>query len=161
VLQVKDGVIDTLKGFYEIETQLLEVVRNTVADALKATGAVAGDAISVTKDVLKGAVSGTEEVGTGLLLSVKSLAKGIVMGVGDVGSDVLAVARETIRGIGWIPPRWGCRMGSNSVCASPERSPATRMCSSWTNPVPRWILWPRHGSRISSRPCEDSTPSSS
>ena len=35
---VKDGVIGTLKGIYQVENELLSVVRNTVADTLKATG---------------------------------------------------------------------------------------------------------------------------
>ena len=95
---VKEGVLSSLKGISEIETQIVTLVRNTVSDTLKASGSVADETVNVTKEVLHGTFKAVEEVGTGLLLSSKSVAKGIVMGVSDVGGDVLSVAKQVIKG---------------------------------------------------------------
>ncbi|MGA2228563.1 MAG: MucR family transcriptional regulator, partial [Syntrophobacteraceae bacterium] len=95
---VKEGVISSLKGINEIETQIVTLVRNTVSDTLKATGSMAVETVNVTKDVLQGTFKAAEEVGTGFLLSSRSVAKGIVMGVSDVGGDVLSVAKQVVEG---------------------------------------------------------------
>jgi predicted transcriptional regulator len=95
---VKEGVLSSLKGINEIETQIATLVRNTVSDTLKATGSVADETLNVAKEVLQGTFKAVEEVGTGLLLSSKSVAKGLIMGVSDVGGDVLSVAKLVIKG---------------------------------------------------------------
>jgi hypothetical protein len=95
---VKEGVLSSLKGINEIETQIVTLVRNTVSDTLKATCSVADETVNVTKEVLQGTLKAVEEVGTGLLLSSKSVAKGVIMGVNDVGGNVLSVAKQVIKG---------------------------------------------------------------
>ncbi len=82
---VKEGIVGSLKGISEIETEIVNLVRSTVSNALKATGAVASDSVAVTRDVIKGTLQATEEVGTGLIVSTKSVTKGVVLGVRDVG----------------------------------------------------------------------------
>jgi len=53
-LQVKEGIIGSLKGINEIEAEIVGLVRNTVSVALKASGSIAHESIDVTKDVIKG-----------------------------------------------------------------------------------------------------------
>jgi hypothetical protein len=74
---VKDGIVGSLKGLQEIESQIVSLAKNTATDVLKATGAVANETLNTSKDLIKGTISATQDVGTGLLTGVKSVAKGI------------------------------------------------------------------------------------
>lgn len=94
---VKVGVIRSLHGIYEIETEIVYLVRHTVADSLKTAGSLTAEAGSITKDVVTGAIRATEEVGTGLILSTKSVVKGALIGVNDIGGDVLSVIDPTVK----------------------------------------------------------------
>ena len=73
---VKEGVLSSIKGINEIETQIVTLVRNTVSDTLKATGSVADETVNVTRSVLQGTFKAAEEVGTGLLLAPRAWQKG-------------------------------------------------------------------------------------
>ena len=94
---VKEGVVGSLKGLNEVETEIVNLVRSTVSQTLKATGEVAMDSVAVIRDVVTGALQATEEVGIGLIVSTKSVTKGVVLGVRDVGGDVLSVAHQAVK----------------------------------------------------------------
>jgi hypothetical protein len=96
---IKNGVVGSLKGVNEIETQLVSVVGNAVSDTLRTTGTVARDGLAIAKDVVSGTVQTVADVGTELTTSVKDMAKGVVTGVSEVGGDVLNVAQQTAKGV--------------------------------------------------------------
>ena len=77
---VKEGVVESLKGLNEAETEIVNLVRRTVSQTLKATGEVVSDSVAVTRDVITVALQATEEVGIGLIVSTKSVTKGVVLG---------------------------------------------------------------------------------
>jgi hypothetical protein len=60
---VKEGVLSSLKGINEIETQIVTLVRNTVSDTLKATGSVADETVNLTRSLLQGTFKAAAEVG--------------------------------------------------------------------------------------------------
>src|SRR5712691_4076418 len=86
---VKDGIVSSLKGVQEIETEIVNLVRSTVSDTLQATGSMASETVTVVRDVVKGTLQATEEAGTGLIVSTTNVTQGLVMGARDVGGDVL------------------------------------------------------------------------
>lgn len=96
---IKDGIVGSLKGVNEIETQLVSVVGHTVSDTLQTTGTVAKDGLLVAKDVISGTVQAVTDVGTGLTNGVKNVAKGVVTGVNEVGGDVFNLAQQTAEGV--------------------------------------------------------------
>jgi len=106
---VKDGLVQSLKGIEEIESEIVSMVRQTVSDALRATGSMANEGVGVTRDVVLGALAATQEVGTGAVNATKSVAKGIILGVADVGGDLVTtadtVARTVVKGVAAVVQR--------------------------------------------------------
>lgn len=96
---LKDGIVGSLKGVNEIETQLVSVVGSAVSDTLRTTGTVAKDGLTVAKDVVSGAVQTFADVGIGLTTNAKNVAKGVVGGVSEIGGEVLDVAQQTAKGV--------------------------------------------------------------
>lgn len=94
---VKEGVVETLKGLDEIESELIGLVRSTVSNALRASGAVAGDVVDVVREVVKSALSATSEIGCDAIVATKAVAKGAILGVADVGGDLIKASGETTR----------------------------------------------------------------
>lgn len=96
---LKKGIVQSLSGLTEIETDIVALVRKTVADTLRTGGVAAGELVNVVHHVVMGAIGAAEQVGNGMTMSIKSVAKGIVMGVHDVGGDVIVASTETIRSV--------------------------------------------------------------
>lgn len=96
---LKQGIVLSLSGLTEIETDIATLVRKTVSDALRTGGAGAGDLVNVVHHIVMGTIGAVEQVGAGLTMSVKSVAKGIIMGVHDVGGDLIEASSETLRSV--------------------------------------------------------------
>jgi hypothetical protein len=70
---VKTGIVGSLQGINEIETEVVNLVRNTVSNTVQATGSLVRETVTVVSDVVKGTIQATESVGTGLITSTKNI----------------------------------------------------------------------------------------
>src|SRR5215510_1442820 len=50
---VKTGIVGSLQGLNEIETEVVNLVRNTVSNTVQATGSVVRETVTVVSDVVK------------------------------------------------------------------------------------------------------------
>ncbi|MEJ2070706.1 MAG: hypothetical protein P8X58_09930 [Syntrophobacterales bacterium] len=76
--KVKDGIVGSLKGIQEIETEIVNVTRQT--------------------NLVKGAVRGASEVGGDVALVARSAVSGVMEAAGQAGSNVGSATKAAVTG---------------------------------------------------------------
>lgn len=82
---VKDGIVASLRGLNEIETELVGVARTAVSGTLGATAAIADEGFNVAKGLLVG----VSDVGTAATRSVTDILVGVAGGAKEVLGAIL------------------------------------------------------------------------
>lgn len=128
---LKDGIVGTLRGINEIESEVVSLIGNTLSGAIRLTGAVATAGVAVTRDVVKGTLQATEEVAKAAIggvlegtCEIGKAVKGVLVGVVGEVKEVAGPAiprRSTVRKTESAPAEGG---GTKAVTAGRKRRKA-------------------------------------
>ncbi len=79
----------SLRGIDETESDIVNLVRNTISNTLRATGEVGTEAVDVTRTTVNAAAQGIGEIGTTAITSVRDILVSVVEGIKDVAGAAL------------------------------------------------------------------------
>jgi hypothetical protein len=83
------GNAGSLRGIDELESDLVNLARNTISNTLRATGAVGTEAVDVTRTTVNAAAQGIGDIGTTAITSVRDILVSVVEGIKDVAGAAL------------------------------------------------------------------------
>lgn len=83
------GNAGSLRGIDELESDLVNLARNTISNTLRATGAVGTEAVDVTRATVNAAAQGIGDIGTTAITSVRDILVSVVGGIKDVAGAAL------------------------------------------------------------------------
>jgi hypothetical protein len=94
---VAAGVARSLSSLQSVESEIADLVQNSLSLALRG-GALVGTQLShAVADVVNGALEATQQAGAELGLAARGVARGVVKGAADVRADVGAASAEMLR----------------------------------------------------------------
>src|SRR5687768_9713064 len=85
----------SLRGIDETESDIVNLVRNTISNTLRATGEVGTEAVDVTRTTVNAAAQGIGEIGTTAITSVRDILVSVVEGIKDVAGAALPTSYHT------------------------------------------------------------------
>jgi len=85
----------SLRGIDETESDIVNLVRNTISNTLRATGAVGTEAVDVTRTTVNAAAQGIGDIGTTAITSVRDILVSVVEGIKDVAGAALPTSYHT------------------------------------------------------------------